>query len=292
MSLWLDLLGSQLRFIETKTFGRTRIAEAGTEHQDTVIFMHGIGGHLEAYARNITALADRFHTIAFDFVGHGLSAKPVMDYSPLVLVQHLGEVMDALGLAQAHLSGESLGGWVGGIFAAHHPQRVQRLMLNTCAGIPIVTDKGRQDLQELITLSEKAAAHGPPTFETVTNRMKWLFHPQNHAMISEELVNTRLRFYSQPGMREVAPRVLAMIGQHDNYLIPLEKLGCETLFLWTHDNPVHDVEAARQSAAKVAHSQLYLMHNPSAHWPQYEAPEEFNAVTRQFLADGTLPRES
>lgn len=292
MSLWLDLLGTQLRFVETESFGRTRIAEAGTEHQDTIIFMHGIGGHLEAYARNLTALADRFHMLAFDFVGHGLSAKPVMDYSPLVLVKHLGEVMDALGLARAHLSGESLGGWVGGIFAARHPHRVQRLMLNTSAGIPIVTDKGRQDLQDLITLSQKAAAHGPPTFETVTNRMKWLFHPQNHSMISEELVNTRLRFYSQPSMREVAPRVLAMIGQHDNYLIPLTQLTCETLFLWTHDNPVHDVEAARQSAAKVANSQLYLMRNPSAHWPQYEAPEEFNAVTRQFFTDGTLPRES
>jgi pimeloyl-ACP methyl ester carboxylesterase len=290
MSLWLDMLGTQQRFIETQTFGRTRIAEAGMEHRDTVIFMHGIGGHLEAYARNLTALSDRFHTVAFDFVGHGLSNKPVIDYSPLVLVQHLGEVMDALDLSSAHLSGESLGGWVSGIFATRHPARVQRLMLNTSAGIPIVTDKGRQDLQDLITLSQKAAAHGPPTFETVTNRMKWLFHPDNHSMISDELVNTRLTFYAQPAMREVAPRVLAMIGVHDDYLIPLDKIACETLFLWTADNPVHDVEAARQSAARVARSHLYIMHKPSAHWPQYEAPEEFNAVTREFLTSGTVPR--
>lgn len=292
MSLWLDMLGTQLRTIETKSFGHTRIAEAGTEHRETVIFMHGIGGHLEAYARNLTALADRFYCIAFDFVGHGLSNKPVIDYSPLVLVQHLGEVMDALGLKKAHLSGESLGGWVGGLFAARYPERVDRLMLNTAAGIPIVSEKGRQDLQDLITLSQKAAAHGPPTFETVMNRMKWLFHPVNHAMITDELVNTRLRFYSQPVMREVAPRVLAMIGQHDDYLIPLDQVACETLFLWTEDNPVHDVEAARQSVAKVPRSKLYIMRNPSAHWPQFEAPEEFNAVTRQFFSGGSLPRGS
>jgi pimeloyl-ACP methyl ester carboxylesterase len=290
MSLWIDMLGAQVRYLETKTFGRTRIAEAGMQHSDTVLFMHGIGGHLEAYARNLTALADRFHTIAFDFIGHGLSHKPVLDYSPVVLVQHLGEVMDALELPKAHLSGESLGGWVGGIFAAHYPERVERLMLNTAAGIPIVTVKGRQDLQDLIALSRKAAAHGPPTFETVQNRMKWLFHPSNHSLITDELVNTRLSFYSQPVMREVAPRVLAMIDQHDDYLIPLEKIACETLFLWTEDNPVHDVEAARQSAAKVPRSKLYIMRNSSSHWPQYEAPEEFNAVTRQFLGGGSLPR--
>ncbi|MGH8598458.1 MAG: alpha/beta fold hydrolase, partial [Gammaproteobacteria bacterium] len=149
-----------------------------------------------------------------------------------------------------------------------------------------------QDLQELITLSQQAAAHGPPTYETVKNRMKWLFHPRNHSMITDELVNTRLSFYSQPIMREVAPRVLAMIGQHDDYLIPLERITCDTLFLWTEDNPVHDVEAARQSVAKVPRAKLYIMRNDSAHWPQYEAPEEFNAVTRQFLTDGSIPRGS
>ena len=289
MSLWLDMLGTQVRYVPTKTFGSTQIAEAGMHHPEVLIFMHGIGGHLEAYSRNLTALADRFHTLAFDFVGHGLSNKLAIDYTPLVLAQHLGELMDTLGIQHAHLSGESLGGWVGGLFAAQHPTRVQRLMLNTSAGLPIISDKGRQDLQDLIDLSKKAAAQGPPTYARVHDRMKWLFHPHNHDMITEELINTRLRYYTQPGMREVAPRVLAMIGIHDDYLIPFEKIKAETLFLWTADNPVHDVETARRSSAKLAGSKLYVMKTKSAHWPQYEAPDEFNAVTREFFSEGKVP---
>lgn len=62
----------------------------------------------------------------------------------------------------------------------------------------------------------------------------------------------------------------------------------ETLFLWTTDNPVHDVETARQSAAKVKGAQLYVMRADAAHWPQYAAPEEFNTVVRRFLAEGQL----
>jgi pimeloyl-ACP methyl ester carboxylesterase len=288
MSLWLDMLGATVRTVDTPSFGGTRIAEAGIQHAETVIFMHGIGGHLEAYARNIVALAERFHTVAYDFVGHGLSAKPVIDYTPLVLVEHLGELMDELGLASAHLCGESLGGWVSGLFAARHPERVRRLILNTSAGLPIITDQGRQDLAELVALSQKAASQGPPTFDSVMNRMKWLFHPRNHAMISDELVNTRLRFYSQPIMREVAPRVLAMIPLHDDYLIPLEQIRCDTLFLWTEDNPVHDVETARQSAARVPGALLYVMEHDAAHWPQFEAPAEFNEIVQQFLTHGSL----
>ena len=283
MSLWLDMIGAEIRMIQTKSFGETRIAEAGREHKNVIIFMHGIGGHLEAYAKNIVALSEDFHVIAFDFVGHGQSNRLVTDYSPPMLVQHLGELMDAMDIPQANLSGESLGGWVAGLFASKYPQRVDRLMLNTAAGLPILTEKGRQDLQDLVDLSQKAASQGPPTYESVHNRMKWLFHVNNHPMISEELINTRLRYYSQPGMREVAPRVLAMIGQHDDFLIPLEKIACKTLFLWTEDNPVHDVETARSSSEKVTNSQLYVMKADAAHWPQYEAAEEFNRVTREFF---------
>ena len=283
MTLWLDMIGAEIRMIETKSFGETRIAEAGREHDNVIIFMHGIGGHLEAYSKNIVALSDDFHTIAFDFVGHGKSNRLVTDYSPAMLVQHLAELMDAMNIPKVNLSGESLGGWVAGLFAGEYPERVERLMLNTAAGLPILTEKGQQDLKNLVELSQKAATQGPPTYESVHNRMKWLFHVNNHPMISDELINTRLHFYSQPGMREVAPRVLAMIGQHDEFLIPLEKLGCETLFLWTEDNPVHDVETARLSAEKVANAQLYVMKADAAHWPQYEAVEEFNRVTREFF---------
>jgi pimeloyl-ACP methyl ester carboxylesterase len=288
MSLWQDFLGATVRTVETRTWGATRIAEAGMEHAETVIFLHGIGGHLEAYAKNVVALADRFHTVAYDYIGHGLSAKPVIEYSPLVLAQHLADLMDALGLDRAHLCGESLGGWTSGHFAVRHPERVDRLILNTAAGLPIVTEQGRHDLAELIALSEKAGTQGPPTYASILARMQWLFHPANHGMISEELVNTRLRFYSQPVMKDVAPRVLAMIPRHDELLIPLEDIRAETLFLWTEDNPVHDVESARAGAARVPGAQLYVMQADSAHWPQYEAPDEFNDVVARFLASGRI----
>jgi HOMODA hydrolase len=285
MSLWLDLLGAEIRFVDTPSFGRVRIAEAG-RGKEPLLFLHGIGGHLEAYAKNVVPLAADFHTIAYDYVGHGLSALRPFD-SPLVLVEHLQELLNVLGIQQANLSGESLGGWVSGHFAVRCPQRVKRIMLNTAAGIPIATEKGRADLEALKELSAKNVQQTPTT-ESVRARMHWLFHPKNHAMVDDELVGTRLRFYLQPEMREVMPKVLSMIPRHDEFLIPLERVQCETLFLWTADNPVHDVESARRACAQVARGQFYLMKSDAAHWPQYEAAEEFNAVTRKFFATGRI----
>jgi HOMODA hydrolase len=69
-------------------------------------------------------------------------------------------------------------------------------------------------------------------------------------------------------------------------MVNLEKIACDTLFLWTRDNPIHDVPAAEAACARTPKGQLYVMKADAAHWPQYEAPEEFNSVMRKFLATG------
>ena len=288
MSLWLDFFGTEIRFVETPTYGRIRIAEAGRGHKETILFQHGLNGHLEAYAKNLIALSERFHVIAFDYVGHGLSDKKVDDYNPAIFAEQLRELMDVLRLDAAHLSGESLGGWVSGIFAAKYPQRVKRLMLNTAGGIPVVSVKGKQDMANFMALN-KANVDSVPNRGTVLARMQWLLHPSNHGMLVEELVDLRLKIYLAPDTRRVAPKINAVIQRHDDFLIPLESLRCETLFLWTKDNPIHDLEAAHAASAKVAGSLFYLMQGDAAHWPQYEAPAEFNEVAASFFSTGKLP---
>jgi len=287
MSLWLDLFGAEIRFVETKNFGSIRVAEAGKSNDQTIIFQHGLNGHLEAYAKNIMPLSADFHVVAFDYVGHGLSSKPVRDYSPIMLAEQLGELMDALAIDKAHLSGESLGGWVSGHFAAMYPDRVGRLMLNTAGGIPIVTEKGQQDLQTFIGLN-KRNIDNTPTYESVQARMHWLMHPNNRHLVDDELVDLRLGIYLRPDSRAVLSKLNEIIENHDDYLIPLEKLPGGTLFLWTNDNPIHDTPSVTAAQAKVPGSLLYFMRGDAAHWPQYEAIDEFNAVATAFFNTGEI----
>lgn len=282
MSLWLDLLGCEIRYVETPTYGRIRIAEAGPKDAPVILFQHGIGGHLEAYSKNLVPLAGRFRTIAFDYVGHGLSSRKAMEYTPPVLAEQVRELLDALKIPRAHLSGESLGGWVSGYFAIRYPERVDRLMLNTGAGIPIVSAKGRADMATLMELSKKAAGLAP-TFDSVKARIQWLIHPRNHHLVTDELVQLRLRYNLMPEGREVSPMVNRMLPRHDEFLIPLEQIRQPTMLLWTRDNPIHDLECAQDAARRISDAQLYVMEADGAHWPQYEAPEEFNRVAATFF---------
>lgn len=294
MSLWIDFLGAEIRYIDTPTFGRTRIAEAGRGNQEALVLMHGIGGHLEAYAKNVVPLSAHYHVIAFDFVGHGLSEKKVdFDYSVAAYAKQIGEVMDALGLKSAHISGESLGGMAAGTFAVAHPERVKRLILNTTGGIPIVSEKGHRDLEELAELTARNTGK-PPTMETVRARMQWLIHESKWDLLTDELVGTRLSFYSRPEFQKSAPFVFSALSKAGATGIPrsemleLEKLQCETLLLWTRFNPIHDVEAAQAALPRIPKGKLYVIKVDAAHWPQYESPDEFNEVVERFLSSGEV----
>jgi alpha-beta hydrolase superfamily lysophospholipase len=111
--MWMELLGCEYRLGFANAGGlRTRYLEAGFGHREALIFLHGSGGYLEAYLRNIAAHAAHYRVFAIDMIGHGYTDKPDHPYEPAHYVQHLTAFMDAMGLERAHLSGESLGGWV------------------------------------------------------------------------------------------------------------------------------------------------------------------------------------
>ena len=116
-TVWTELTGLAytIRHVPIGAWS-TRILETGLG--TPLILMHGTGGHLEAYARNLRALGDRYRVIAYDYPGHGWTATAERDLEIDDYVEHLLGLMDALGLPRAHLSGESLGGWVAIKFAA------------------------------------------------------------------------------------------------------------------------------------------------------------------------------
>lgn len=282
MSLWLDLLGAEVGSL-TAGGVNTRYAKSGTG--EPVLLLHGMGGHLETWSRNVVPLGQSFEVWAVDMVGHGLSDKPEKSYSIPDFVEHVLAFIDARTWNKVHLVGQSLGGWVACWLALWYPDRVASLVLVTSAGLqpdprPPAEVAAHENLRKLTQLAAEEI-----TREAVRRRLEWLV--KDRSVLSEEMVELRWRLYQDPQAQKALKAMsdrLTGADMEEYALRPeqLARLPKRTLFLWTTDNPSTSWRTAQKAADLVSGSRFVLM-GDCAHWPQYEKPDEFNRIVAEFL---------
>lgn len=285
MTIWNELTGVPFKQTFYNANGvKTRAIEAGDG--PVLIFLHGTGGHAEAYVRNLEAHAKHFRVLAIDMVGHGYTDMPDLDYGMQVYVDHLKAFLDAIGAKTASISGESLGATVAAWFALQYPDRVDKIVMNTGMMIP-PDEKGSKELQDLLDRSRKAS--GPPNREAIRARIRWLMHEDKS--VTEELIDIRLKIYSQPGrgaiIRRIAEQSIGTILDPERQKTwynknQLKNLRCPTLVLWTRHNPGQTVPIAEEGAKLIPNAEMVILEN-SAHWPQWEEPDAFNRLHLAFL---------
>ncbi|MFE9686647.1 alpha/beta fold hydrolase [Streptomyces sp. NPDC006285] len=278
ISIWGELADVDHEVLHVDVDGvRTRVLRAGSGPD--LVLLHGTGGHLEAYARDLAGLAVDFRVTAYDMVGHGWSDLPDRPYTVDVLCDHLLGVMDALDMPSAHLSGESLGGWVAAWAAAHHPGRVDRLVLNTPGNIA-----NKPEVMAALRDSTLAAVRNPGP-ETVRRRVEFLFHHKE--MVTDELVNLRRAVYSRPGFVQAITNTLVLQDpriREDFAWSPewVSAISAPTLLLWTDHDPTGGLDEAEMLLRWLSDGRLHVIED-AGHWPQWEKVDDYLRAHRDFL---------
>lgn len=285
-SIWGELRGVTFSqgWLDAKGI-RTRYLHAGSEDKPALILLHGVGGHAEAYVRNLQAHAEHFNVWAIDMIGHGWTDKPEGPREVADYVDHVLRVMDTLGIERASISGESLGGWVASRLAIDHPERVERLVLNTAGGSqadPVV-------MERLKTLSMRAVED--PAWDFIKARVEWLMADKRKAF--DDLIATRQAIYAQPGMVEAqrGNMVLQDMETRQRNILRAADYGriqAPTLVLWTSDDPTADVSEGRRIASMIPGA-LFTVMDGCGHWPQFEDAPTFNRIHIDFLLGRPVP---
>src|ERR1700760_4116199 len=120
--------------------------ELGPENGDTeakpLVFVHGLSGSWPNWLEQLPAFAAEHRVITLDLPGFGHSPMPRETISISGYAQMLDRLLDQLEIDAAAVVGNSMGGFIGAELAIAFPQRVERLVLVSAAGISTHAPRG------------------------------------------------------------------------------------------------------------------------------------------------------
>ena len=263
-------------------------AEAGSG--PAAIMLHGGGpgaSGVSNYSRNIDALAEQHRVVVPDMPGYGRSAKGVDQSDPFgYLANMIRGLLDELGLATAHLIGNSYGGAAALRLALDTPHRVDKLVLMGPGGIGTTRAAPTAGLKSLLSYY---GGDGPSRDKLEAFICHYLVY--EGASVPDELINLRYAASMDPEVvadpplrRPSGPTALRTLWRMDlTRDRRLGRLQTPTLVLWGRDDKVNRPEGGPMLVKRLPNAEL-VMTSRTGHWMQWERAELFNRIVVDFLS--------
>lgn len=263
----------------------TRYWEAGSNNSNTpLIFIHGLGGSVENWEKNINALAKDRKVYAFDLVGFGHTDRPDLDYGVALQSQFTLDFLDAMNIDQCVLAGHSLGGAIAMDIHRLDAERIKKLVLVSSAGF----GKDISLFLRLLTLPILGKLIlGKHSKKNIRRSFNNVIH--DNELVTDELIDA---ISTQPDPR---PAILSTLKQttnifglktkyYDAFLQRMSKIDIPVLLCWGKQDRVTPVSHAETALKNLNKARLHLLEN-CGHFPQYEFPKEFNQWVHEFVEE-------
>ncbi|WP_129647758.1 3-oxoadipate enol-lactonase [Peristeroidobacter agariperforans] len=241
-----------------------------------LLLLNALSTSLEMWDDQFEALSERFELIRFDARGHGKSTIGTHQEATIdLLAADALNVLEACGVARAHLCGLSLGGMIAMHIAAKWPDRVLKAAL--CNTTPHMPPRETWDARIQTALTQGPAALAEATLGRWFTPQFHQAHPDKIAKIRSLLLETSAQGYAaccaairdmdqRESIKNITAKTLVIGGMHD-----------------AGTTPAH----ADFMANSIPEAKLVLL--DAAHLSNVERAEEFNATLIEFLQGELAP---
>jgi pimeloyl-ACP methyl ester carboxylesterase len=256
-----------------------------------LLLIHGIAGSSRTWRDVIPRLTDRFTVIAPDLMGHGLSDKPIGDYSLGAFASGVRDLLEVLSIDRATVVGQSFGGGVAMQLAYQHPERCERLVLVDSGGL------GREVSWLLRLMALPGSEYVMPVIFPGFVR-DWgdsLFRMINDRGIRLGRLGEMWSAYASLAEAEnrqaFARTIKSVIDPGGLTVSAMDRLylasPMPTLIIWGDQDDIIPVSHAYDAHRAMPGSHLVIIEG-AGHFPQIEAPEQFVDALTNFI-DSTEP---
>lgn len=251
----------------------TAVGAIGVEERGAsgvpLVFLHGVGSDKSAWAPQLAHFGQARRTIALDYPGYGesdpLAAGEGTPHDRLAMT--VVAALDALGVAQFHLCGLSLGGVVAIAVTEQQPQRVASLVLADCFA---VHPDGAAILARSLAASGDMAG-------MAAGRVTALLATDPAPALVDALVEVMAAI--DPDAFRLAAAAVWPADQRGR----AERIACPTLVLCGAEDRVTPPALSDTLAALIPQSRRVTI-DGAGHLPNLEQPAAFNAALDIFLA--------
>jgi 4,5:9,10-diseco-3-hydroxy-5,9,17-trioxoandrosta-1(10),2-diene-4-oate hydrolase len=246
---------------------------------EVVIFLHGAGGGASGYSNfkgNYPEFAKAgYRTIVPDLLGYGLSSKPdIPQYDLDFFVAGVKGMVDALGLKNITLLGNSLGGAVALGYALAYPDEVSRLILMAPGGVEdLDTYLAMPGIANMFQIYQSGKTGAEAMRAVMTMQ---LFDP---SLLTDEIINERAPIAAT--QTQAARSVLKVPNLTDR----LHELKCPVFGFWGVNDHFNPVGGAAKLLDNCPQARMVLV-NRCGHWVQVEHRDMFNRSCIDFLQKG------
>jgi pimeloyl-ACP methyl ester carboxylesterase len=223
-----------------------------------------------------------------DLPGFGHSPMPSEEITISAYARILDELLETLAVSAATLVGNSMGGFISTELAIAYPQRVERLVLVSAAGISTYRHRDVERIQPYLRrLGPMLAVYTGWT----AARSDWVarrpglrnltlgFVTRHPSALPAPLAAEQLRGTGKPGFMQA-------LWANINYPVRerLPEIACPTLIVWGDEDKVIPVHDASVFEELIPNSRKVIFAR-TGHMAMLERPAAFNELLSQFLAE-------
>jgi pimeloyl-ACP methyl ester carboxylesterase len=258
--------------------------DIGSGERHPIVFVHGLGGQWQNWLENIPRAAQQRRVIAIDLPGFGVSPMPRDKITIPGYGRTVNALCDRLGLGVVELVGNSMGGFISAEVAIQFPQRVDRLILVSAAGITSA-DLDRRPVLTLGRIATALTHWSAPLDHKIASRPKarhlaLAFVARHPSLLKADLAYEG--FFKGTGKPGFDDALLACLDYDFRERLP--EIGVPTLIVWGEQDSIIPVKDAHEFDRLIPDSRLLVLAQ-TGHISMAERPVAFNDVMMDFLAE-------